>query len=153
MIQTPEDNSAVPRAPLAASGATLVMGSMVRCDQMGIYDALGHMLRTHGHCFSPPRSRADGDGECFATLCHLRSRYLEARSLEARHGKGALLNLEHRDVATMLGKGQLLTDAEVGAARRFRDANPAFYERWREDAAMTPSASGNGPATWTPLGS
>lgn len=139
------------RAPHPA--AALVMGGMVRCDQMGIYDGLGYMLRVHGHSYPTPVSSTGGGSDHFATLCHLRSRYLEARDLEAQYGKGALLNLEHPDVAILMRNSQLLTDREIEAAKVFRDAHPGFYADWRADAATTPCASGKGPAIWVPLGS
>lgn len=135
------------------SMTALLMGGMVRCDQMGMYDGLGHMLRVHGRSFPPPTSGAEEEGYRFGTVCHLRSRYLEARDVEARHGKGALLNLNHPDVATLVRNNQLLSEGEIEAAKTFREANARFYENWRADAATMPSASGKGPAIWLPLGS
>lgn len=140
-------------APTITPAATLVMGGMVRCDQMGMYDGLGHLLRVHKHAFPAPKSGSDdGVGE-FATFSHLRSRYFEARDLESRYGKGALLNLEHQDVATLIRNRQVLTEREVEAAKAFRETKAKFYADWRADAAIMPSASGKGPAIWVPLGS
>ncbi len=153
MMQMPGDKSSFPRTKLGPSAASLAMGGMDRCDQMGIYEALGNMLRSLGHFFPAPRSSIDPAVDDFAVLSHLRSRYLEARSLEAKYGRGALLNLDHRDVAMMVERRQLLYPAEIEAARAFRDANEAFYLRWRDDAATMPSESRNGPAIWIPLGS
>ncbi|WP_182084431.1 hypothetical protein [Aureimonas sp. ME7] len=147
--KTPDAFEAQP----ALSIADLLMGGMVRCDQMGMYAGLGHMLRVHGHSFKPPQPGDEEEGHRFGTFCHLRSRYLEARDTELRFGKGALLNLDHPDVATLVRNHQLLSDREIEAAKTFSEANPVFYASWRAEAATMPSASGKGPAIWVPLGS
>lgn len=124
-----------------------LLESMLRCDELGLYEPLENLLKLHGKLHGTTTGKDD------VIVERLRVRHTEAEAIESIHGRGSLANLDHPTIKLLIARAQVLSSVEVSAARLFRDADPEHYRRWRAAVVTMSMVSENGPATTSALSS